>query len=393
MRPESGAGGLLTTAQAADLLGVRVPTVYAYVSRGLLTRVDGTSRHDGSCFRSREVLALARRRHRPRTGTFELAVDSGITLLDPAGRLSFRGQDVERLAEHSDYEATADLLWQAPHSRWNAVAPALDIARKVARATGAQAPPAQRIRLACAMAAEDDRFSAEIADEVDEARQLILAAAHSLSAHAPAPGPEPDGVAHILWHALTPGGDEDDERIVHEAMILLADHELATSSLTARAAASTGASLGHAMCAGLAAMAGPRHGRASCLAERLLDRSDAVGVSAAVDELTEPPAGFGHVVYRDVDPRAEHLLARLAARPRSSVPMVDDLSLAVYRRFQVVPNVDVALAAMVRDLALPEGSGEAVFALARMAGLAAHVMEERGRPLRFRPRAVYTGDT
>jgi citrate synthase len=83
----------LTTAEAARRLGVRPQTVYAYVSRGLLTRL---AERDGrrSLFDAAEVdRVAARARHGGRSGALEVVVDTELTLLDPAGRLFFRGRD------------------------------------------------------------------------------------------------------------------------------------------------------------------------------------------------------------------------------------------------------------------------------------------------------------
>lgn len=374
---------LITTAQAADLLGVRVQTIYAYVSRGLLDRVGVGPRHDGSSFRLSQVRSLAARQGRPRSGTFQLSVDTAITSVDPAGTLIFRGRDAVALADEATFEETADLLWQTPGADWTVDTETREIARRAESFDTRQTTASDRVRIVCSLLAAT---SASAGDDAHDAHQLVLAAVAAVDESA-----DTGDVATRIWRALAAREGRPGADIVRAAMVLLADHELATSSIAARAAAGTGASLHHAVCAGLFAMAGPRHARASCLAERFLHRARTIGVDGALDEIDTPPPGFGHVVYRDVDPRAEHLLARLASVPDSSVPLVDELALAVFRRWQTVPNVDLALAAMVHDLGLPPGSGEVLFTVSRIAGLAAHVMEERGRPLRFRPRALYTG--
>ncbi len=374
---------LITTAQAADLLGVRVQTIYAYVSRGLLERVGNGPRRGGSSFRLSQVRSLAARHDRPRSSTFQLSVDTAITSMNPAGALRFRGRDAVGLAEHATYEETADLLWQTPGADWTIDAATRETARRAAEFCDVRALPSDRVRIVCGLLAST---SGSTGDDAHDAHQMLLAAVEA----ACAPSADED-VASRMCVALTRPEGRLEPDIVQAAMVLLADHELATSSVAARAAAGTGASLSHAVCAGLFAMAGPRHGQASVGAERLLDHVRAIGVDDALDEFDSPPPGFGHTIYRDVDPRAEHLFARLSTLRDTGVPLVDDLALAVFRRWQVVPNVDLALAAMAHDLGLHPGSGEVLFTVSRIAGLAAHVMEERGHPLRFRPRALYTG--
>src|SRR3954451_7516896 len=102
---------MLTTSQAADRLGIKPETLYAYVSRGQLTR-HHTADGRRSLFAREEIERLAARARRGgRAGALELVVDTELTLLDPAGRLFYRGQDATQLARESTYEATSELLW------------------------------------------------------------------------------------------------------------------------------------------------------------------------------------------------------------------------------------------------------------------------------------------
>ena len=105
----------VTADQAADLLGVRLQTIYAYVSRGLLTRAYRTNEagHRVSVLALDEVLRLAAERTRVRTGSLEVLVETDVTLLDPKGTLSFRGHDAVALAS-SPFEEAAALVWAVP---------------------------------------------------------------------------------------------------------------------------------------------------------------------------------------------------------------------------------------------------------------------------------------
>ena len=177
------------------------------------------------------------------------------------------------------------------------------------------------------------------------------------------------------------------------ALVLLADHELATSTLAVRVAASTRASVYDAVLAGLGTMAGPLHGGASELAYRLVSDAAERGTHAAVDEALRwhrHVPGFGHTVYRDGDPRATTLLTLLEtvgspARRR----VVDDL-VEVAAGQDLAANVDLALAALLHVADGPPDGGQCIFTVARVAGWVAHYLEElEQRPLRFRARAVY----
>jgi citrate synthase len=103
--------------------------------------------------------------------------------------------------------------------------------------------------------------------------------------------------------------------------------------------------------------------------------------------------GFGHPLYPDGDPRAAHLLDRLrqAAGGSPRMAVVDALLAATRRRGLPPPNVDLALAALGHVAGMTRGAGEAIFAVARVAGWLAHALEEYDRATPIRLRAVYTG--
>jgi citrate synthase len=103
--------------------------------------------------------------------------------------------------------------------------------------------------------------------------------------------------------------------------------------------------------------------------------------------------GFGHLVYRGPDPRADALLDLLdPLLTRRARAAIDGVLAAVARTSPVHPNVDFALGALAHIAQMAPGRAEAVFVIARTAGWVAHALEEYGEtPIRFRPRALYTG--
>jgi citrate synthase len=179
--------------------------------------------------------------------------------------------------------------------------------------------------------------------------------------------------------------------------VLLADHELAASTLAARAAASVRADPYAVVATGMGAVGGALHGGASLGAEALL--AAAAGpddVPRVVGELLrrgEKVPGFGHFVYRNGDPRAVLLLDLVRrAAPKSGPLAVAEAVLAEVRRKSLPePNIDFAIATLARVAGMIRGSGEAVFAVARTAGWIAHALEAYAGPGPLRPRAVYTG--
>jgi citrate synthase len=386
--------GEVTADQAADLLGVRLQTIYAYVSRGLLTRHRGTneSGHRVSVFPLEEVLRLAAERTRVRTGSLEVLVETDVTLLDPRGTLSYRGHDAVALSTRP-FEEAAALVWAVPSvGEWEAAEDDVTVVRAASSALAPGATHADRIRaavlaLATADAARDDLKPDHV---VSVGRRAVAGGIVAVG------GSRTGSVAGRLWSALGGARAGEGTAALNAALVLLIDHELAASTMAARIAAGTGADPWLVLLAGLAALGGARHGRSSVAAEGLLDavRREGMGgldrYAAEGGDVGIP--GFGHKVYVDVDPRAEVLLDHVARLDPDGWPAVEELLLLVSSRFGLSPNVDLGLAALVQACGLWTGSGETVFALARMVGWLAHAMEEYPQGLRFRPRAVYTGD-
>lgn len=379
---------LVSTAEAAALLGVRPETVYAYVSRGLLIRVPETSRHQGSRFRRAEVLRLRDRRRRPRAGVFEVAVETAISEVTPDGRLSYRGHELAELLDGRSYESVAELLWQSGPLDWTPDAPA---GRAAATAREfPQASPASRVRLAIATLGAMD----PIAGHPSDPGRLAAAGVRALNAAVDAVG-VPQASAGLA-DRLAAGFGTGDSEPINAALICLADHELATSTIAARVAAGAGCGPYEVLSAGLAAIAGPRHGGAPVRARELLEQVLAEGIGAVFDG---PDAarwsvglpGFGHLVYQTPDPRGVRLLELVRDRDAELAEVVDRLALEVLRERSLWANADLSLAAMEIALELTPGSAATLFGIARIAGFLAHAGEESLYPLRFRPRASYRG--
>jgi citrate synthase len=418
----------LSTAEAAARLGVKPATLYAYVSRGLLGRErspDGRT----STFDPAEIDRLARpgRARRGRRPSAELVVESALTAID-RGRPWYRGLAVPELAGTRSFEELAEWLWTArfpdPVPAWRASQPALDAGRRAQAALPPAALPLERIRVIAAALPAGDELRLELRPPAVTAagRSLIAGLVDCLprpnpggpgrpgpetgpeSAEARAPGgpgfppPAAGSIAARLWMGLSPLDPEPGPvGVVDAALVLLADHELAASTVAARVAASVRADPYAVASAGLAVVSGTLHGGASLGIEALLDEVDrpdqAASVVGARLRRGERLRGFGHRLYPDGDPRAATLLARLRDTAGGSPRMetVESLLEAARRRGLPEPNVDLALAALAHVAGMTRGAGEAVFAVARTAGWIAHALEEYDRNTPIRPRAVYTG--
>jgi citrate synthase len=384
---------MMTTEEVARRLGVKPATVYAYVSRGLL-RSERNADGKGSLFTEADVEAFAARRARPVTDGAGPVIRTGLTLIRD-GRLFYRGHDALALARESSYESVATLLWTG-ELRHVPLEPS-PRSRDLAEAVTAPLPPAarltDRLRIICAAAAAADplRFDTAPAAVVGTGRGMLATMVAALPVRGQDPG---DGFAGMLWSRLTAAPPNAAAiRALNAALVLLADHDLAASTLAARVAASTRAHPSAVVGAGLAALDGPLHGAASGPAYALLAEAVRSGdpIGAVSDRLRvgEPVPGFGHPLYPDGDPRAAELLALLPDEPeaRGIIDVVAGSS-------QAMPNVDFAIAALALLTGMPADAGEAIFAIARTAGWIAHALEEYGdRPSRFRPSGRYAGRT
>ncbi|UNO39560.1 citrate/2-methylcitrate synthase [Streptomyces sp. MST-110588] len=408
----------LTTREAAERLGVKPETVYAYVSRGQLTshRAPGGR---GSTFDAKEVDALARRggRREPSFGGSEPAVRTGITLISE-NRCYYRGVDTTELAARYGYEEVAEWLWTGalrPGIRFGAPEEALTAARRAVSALPAHSGPMDRLRVAVTAAAVSDPLRFDLSDQalLATARTLIPTLVDALppaaedhsntSSHSGASSPSgtaaPDRIAHRLWTRLTPEEpDEASARTLDAALVLLIDHDLAASTFAVRVAASARAHPYAVVSAGYGALDGPLHGAASGLAHRMLvevlERGSAAAVVADHLRAGRRVPGLGHRLYTDEDPRARALFALLADIPRArpALEAAREVVTTTARHTELYANVDLALAVLTVSTGMPAEAGETLFAVARTAGWIAHALEEyQERPLRMRPTGHYQG--
>ncbi|ROQ95345.1 citrate synthase [Streptomyces sp. 2132.2] len=405
MNDEADGERRISTREAADLLGVKPATVYAYVSRGQLTsRRDPVGR--GSSFDAREVEALALRSRREAASPpgAELSVRTSLTLIEP-DRYYFRGVDAVELASRYHYEEVAEWLWTGTlprGARFTAPPQALAAARRAVAALPEHSGPIDRLRVATAAAAVADplRFDLSAEAVLGSARCLIPTLVGALPEVGPA-GWRGDGrLARQLWSRLTAHEPDPDALAVLDlALTLLIDHDLAASTLAVRVAASARAHPYAAVSAGLGALEGPLHGAAGRLAHRMLvealERGGAAPVVADHLRAGRRVPGLGHRLYEGEDPRATALFARLEDVPQAGPALAaarEVVATAAARRGGLHANVDLALAVLTVSCGMPAEAGETVFAVSRTAGWMAHALEEyQERPLRMRPSGQYQG--
>ncbi len=310
---------MLSTEEAARRLGVKVPTLYAYVSRGLLESHPDPSRR-GSLFDLDAIEALAvRSRGGRQTATRLATVTTGVTQLDQKLGPIYRGRAATDLARTHSFEEVAELLWQSEEAGdWTVpdIGPC------------PLTPTLDRMRWALVLCGATDPLRADLrAEAVARATRRAIAALTDVAGPRPS-GEDPDAtIATRLAARLTATAEvaEVPSAAVNAALVLMADHELATSTVAVRVAASVRADPYDALLAGLATLAGPLHGGASQQAYELLVVAERDGVPRALNDVLRERGrlpGFGHAVYKSGDARfdallvlAEPLLSDGAPRP------------------------------------------------------------------------------
>lgn len=398
-RREKRSAGLLSTTEVARRLGVKPQTVYAYVSRGLLRR-DAASSHRHSLFAADEVERAAVRARRPsRSAALEVVIETQLTALDPDGHLHFRGRDTTELARYRSFEDVAGLLWDGdPLAPWELGIDDRELIKRVGAALPTAINQADMIPVAVATlgAAGEQRADRRPA-AVRRAAGRMLAGALELIADGATSADR--SAAARLWSAVRADGTRSrpaQSAALNAALVLLADHELAASTLAARVAASAWADPYRVVLSGLGPLGGSLHGGASLAVEAMLaEAGSPAGAFMVLDRRVAAGAvsGFGHRVYRGRDPRAEHLLERLRSvcDDERALLTVEATLEAAESLGLPPPNVDFALAALCQVMKLRPGSASTIFTLARIVGLVAHALEEYPHRLRFRPRATYAG--
>src|SRR2546422_4655998 len=340
------------------------------------------------------------------------------------GRLLYSGYDVDDLVEHSSFEEVTYLLWhghlpsrkelgdfvKAFRSTANRKLPPKMVA--ILKALPKKTTPMEVVRTGVSA------LSAFDPDAADNSREATARKAVRLTAQMPtlvaawerirrgkplvAPNPKLSLAANFLGMLRGGAATALEVKTFDVALMLHADHEFNASTFAARVTAATMSDLHSAITSAIGALKGPLHGGANEQVMRMVeqigapDRAEgwirkALGDKARV-------MGFGHRVYRVEDPRAKHL-RRLARRlgqqigNTRSVEILNTVARVVTQEKHIYPNVDLYSGAAYKSMGIPTDQFTPIFAISRVAGWAAHVMEQHANNRLIRPRAEYTGPT
>ena len=391
----------LTANEASSELNISLSTLYSYVSRGLIRSEESGGNKRDRLYHGEDIERLKARKEARKNPGWEAkrALHAGEPVLESAITLItddcvfYRGHDALMLATTESIERVATLIWTGNLALPVLTHPEVFPEYREALAQLDDLKPIERFQALLPVAAAGDLAAYNLRPEaVVKTGMRILRFLTAVAV-----GEYPDkGIAQTLQKAWA-ADFEDAVDLINTTLILYADHELNTSTFAARCAASAGATPYGAVCAGLATLQGYKHGAASERTEALFREAEALGdvEQTIVQRLRrgEKISGFGHAVYRDVDPRAKLLLEQIGAR----FPQARDLALAheiievTHRLTSVRYNIDLALTTLVRVLGMPDGSAMALFALGRIAGWIGHAIEQYEADLLIRPRAKYVG--
>ena len=382
---------LLTARQAADRLGVKLDTLYAYVSRGRLRSVSVPGSRERR-YRLEDVEALLDPHAGERasasgdSATLMPVIGSSICLIEN-GHLYYRGKDAVGLSEAATLEEVASLLWRADSTADLADTADLGPSSDEVSVSGL----IERCQIRLAALADRDLPALDLTRTgVIRTGRRILRELSACVALAP-PSPE---LVHrqlaVAWKL-----DEARAGILRRCLVLIADHEFNASTFVARCVASTGATPYAVVSAALSALSGRRHGGASARAEALFAEiargGDPMVVMAGRLARGEELPGFGQFLYPTGDPRAVAILDAIVQALPKARTQIESAAAAGTRLTRLHPNVDFALAAAAAGLGLPHNAALALFVIGRTVGWIAHAIEqyESGNPIR--PRARYTG--
>jgi citrate synthase len=350
-----------------------------------------------------------------------VAATSGICYIDgDAGVLAYRGIDIHELAEKSTFEETCYLLWFGRLPREAELAglkQKLGAERKIdpaiysmMRGLPKTATPMEVLRTAVSALSFYDSEAEKIDHDANVSKAIrltsqiamIVAGFDRIRKGKNVVDPDPS-LSHAANFLLQLNGEKPSstaEKALDVALILHADHELNASTFAARVTAATLSDMHSAITSAIGALKGPLHGGANEAVMRMLFEIDKRGedpVEHVKDMLANKKkiSGFGHRVYHTEDPRATHLRQMSRDLGRSANPKWYEMSAAIEQYIKnerhLNANVDFYSASTYTTLGLDVDLFTPVFAVSRISGWAAHVIEQLDDNRLIRPRADYVG--
>jgi citrate synthase len=336
------------------------------------------------------------------------------------GELIYQGLNIHDLATKSTFEEVVFLLWngrlpkraELDELKKN-IAASYELPEWVAEVFKyfpADAEPMDALRTAVSALSFFDKESRDLSRAASirvatrlTARFPTIVAAIDRARKGKAPiNPRPDlSIAtNFLYMLNGEMPDEFDAHVLDVALILQADHELNASTFTTRVVAGTLADMYSCVTAGLGALSGPLHGGANtAVMKMLLEIGDVDRVESYIKDALakkEKIMGFGHAVYRTEDPRATHLrqFSKEMGERKGDTKWYDmtaKVEATMKSEKGLLPNVDCYSASTYYMMGIPLDLYTPIFAISRISGWTAHILEQYADNKLIRPRAEYIG--
>jgi len=338
------------------------------------------------------------------------------------GVLTYRGIEIDDLAEHASFEEVAYLLWfgklptreeladlQLKLDQYSAIPnEVIDMIRLYPKGTNSMAA----LRTAVSSLALYDADSNDMSPEANQLKAIklqsqlptiVAAFARIREGKEPIAPKKGVSIAHNFLYMLT--GEEPSDvavKALDQALVLHADHELNASTFAARVTVATLSDIYSGVTSAIGALKGPLHGGANEAVMVMLEEIGSLdNVNAYIENALNNKVkimGFGHRVYKNGDPRAKHLqkmsyeLSQLTGNAELYKMSIQIEELVTGQK-GLKPNVDFYSASVYTALKIPRDLFTPIFAISRVSGWSAHILEQYENNRLIRPRAEYVGPT
>ena len=409
----------LTAKEALGLLNIRAQTLYAYVTRGWIHSISQPGQKERLYLRADiEKVRLRSRAHAGQAAVAASAMNYGepimgtaVTEITPDGH-KYRGQPAEKLVlTGAAFETVSEFiwsgLWHETALRWPVDAIPVEV-RKVTKSLGPLRSNDQLIEVLALVTLTLGVSQGGVAERIRSGRtiqagrqliQTLVGCFGYISRHKRfVPMRDGESVVDGLVRSLVLDDTDENRQALRTFLILFADHELSPGAFVARVAASSGATLHSCVAAAICTMSGVGIGRSHDRVEELFAAGNTKAALLAAAQRMEAKGiavpGFTHPLYPKGDPRSRQLIELIKQRRNQPKRLqaiygfIDEAD----SKLGLKPRHELGVVATAIAMDLPKYTAGSLFALARTAGLVAHVQEQRLTSMLLRPRARFVAD-